>query len=107
MNRLARNKVAVSLEESAGRTHRRPRVEPRRGPLLELDERSRTRSIEAQVTRPAERLPSTVVCACDVTSLPGPMLLKGGWDDHPLAFGHDYRRHNEHHVPSNRFLEEL
>jgi hypothetical protein len=63
--------------------------------------------LEAQVTRAAERLPSIVVCAYDVTSLPGPMLLKGGLECHPLTFRRDCLRHNEHHVPSERFLEEL
>jgi hypothetical protein len=63
--------------------------------------------LEAQVTSAAERLPSIVVCAYDVSSLPGPMLLKGGLECHPLTFRRDCFRHNEHHVPSERFLEEL
>jgi hypothetical protein len=48
-----------------------------------------------------------VVCAYDVTNLPGPMLLKGGLECHPLTFRRDCLRHNEHHVPPERFLEEL
>jgi hypothetical protein len=63
--------------------------------------------LEAQVTSAAERLPSIVVCVYDVTNLPGPMLLKGGLECHPLTFRRDCLRHNEHHVPSERFLEEL
>jgi len=63
--------------------------------------------LEAQVTRAAERLPSIVVCVYDVTRLPGPMLLKGGLECHPLTFRRDCLRHNEHHVPAERFLEEL
>jgi DcmR-like sensory protein/putative zinc finger protein len=63
--------------------------------------------LEAQVTRAAERLPSIVVCAYDVTALPGPMLFKGGLECHPLTFRRDGLRHNEHHVPPERFLEEL
>ena len=63
--------------------------------------------LEAQVTKAAERLPSIVVCAYDVTSLPGPMLVKGGFECHPLTFRRDRLRHNEHHVPPERFLEEL
>ena len=63
--------------------------------------------LEAQVTSAAERLPSIVVCAYDVTNLPGPMLLKGGLECHPLTFRRDCLRHNEHHVPPERFLEEL
>lgn len=63
--------------------------------------------MEARVTRAAERLPSIVVCAYGVTDLPGPLLLKGGLECHPLTFRRDSLRHNEHHVPSERFLEEL
>lgn len=63
--------------------------------------------LEAHVTSAAERLPCIVVCAYDVTTLPGPMLLKGGLECHPLTFRRDCLRHNEHHVPPARFLEEL
>jgi len=59
------------------------------------------------VTSAAERFTSIVVFAYDVTNLPGPMLLKGGLECHPLTFRRDRVRHNEHHVPSERFLEEL
>ena len=63
--------------------------------------------LEAHVTSAAERLPCIVVCAYDVTNLPGPMLLKGGLECHPLTFRRACLRHNEHHVPPERFLEEL
>ena len=63
--------------------------------------------LEARVTSAVERLPIIVVCAYDVTSLPGPFLLKGGLDCHPLMFRRDSLRHNEHHVPPERFLGEL
>jgi hypothetical protein len=63
--------------------------------------------LEAQVTSAAERLPAIVVCTYDVTNLPGPMLLKGGLECHPLTFRRDCLRHNEHYVPPERFLEEL
>src|SRR5262245_15744629 len=63
--------------------------------------------LEAHVTSAAERLPSIVVCVYDVTNLPGPMLMKGGLECHPLTFRRDCLRHNEHHVSPNRFLEEL
>jgi DcmR-like sensory protein len=43
--------------------------------------------LEAQVTSAEERLPRAVVCAYDVTSLPGPLLLKEGLECHPLTFG--------------------
>jgi len=63
--------------------------------------------LEAQVTSAAERLPSIVVCVYDVTNLPGPMLVRGGLECHPLTFRRDRLRLNEHHVPPDRFLEEL
>jgi len=62
--------------------------------------------LEAHVTGAAERLPSIVVCAYDMTNLPGPMLLKGGLECHPLTLRRDCLRHNEHYVPPERFLEE-
>jgi len=63
--------------------------------------------LEAQVTSAAERLPSIVVCVYDVTNLPGPMLMKGGLECHPLTFRRDSLRHNAYHVAPERFLEEL
>jgi DcmR-like sensory protein/putative zinc finger protein len=63
--------------------------------------------LEAQVTTAAERLPTIVVCTYDVTTLPGPLLVKGGLECHPLTFRRECLRHNEHHVPPARFLEEL
>lgn len=63
--------------------------------------------LEAHVTNAAQRLPSIVVCAYDVNSLPGPLLVKGGMECHPLTFRRDHLRHNEHHVSPKRFLEDL
>lgn len=63
--------------------------------------------LEAQMTRAVERLPSIVVCAYDVTNLSGPLLVKGGFECHSLTFRRDRLRHNELHVPTERFLEEL
>ena len=63
--------------------------------------------LEAHVTTAAERLPSIVVCAYDVTILPGPLLLNGGLECHPLTYRRDCLRHNEHHVPPQRFLADL
>ena len=63
--------------------------------------------LEAHVTSAAERLPSIVVCAYDVTNLPGPLLVKGGLECHPLTFRRDCLRHNAHHVPAELFLAEL
>ena len=47
------------------------------------------------------------MCAYDVATLSGPFLLKGGMECHPLTFRRGFLRHNEHHVPPRRFLEEL
>ncbi|HJR01086.1 MAG TPA: MEDS domain-containing protein [Methylomirabilota bacterium] len=63
--------------------------------------------LEAHVTSAVERLPSIVVCAYDVTNLPGPMLFKGGVECHPRTFRRDCLLHNELHVPPERFLAEL
>ena len=66
----------------------------------------RTPEIDGAATRVA-RLPSVVVCAYDVTSLPGPLLLQGGLECHPMTFRRGRLRSNEHYVPAERFLEEL
>jgi DcmR-like sensory protein/putative zinc finger protein len=63
--------------------------------------------LEAQVTNASASLPSIVVCAYDVRKLPVPMLLKGGLECHTLTYRRDCLRHNEHHVPPERFLENL
>ncbi|HXU91199.1 MAG TPA: MEDS domain-containing protein [Methylomirabilota bacterium] len=63
--------------------------------------------LEAHVTSAGQRLPSIVVCTYDVNSLPGPLLVKGGLECHPLTFRRGRLRHNEHHVPSEQFLAEL
>ena len=63
--------------------------------------------LEAQVTIAAARLPSIVVCTYNVTSLSGPMLIKGGLECHPMTFRRESLRQNEHHVAPARFLEEL
>lgn len=63
--------------------------------------------LEAQVTRAVARLPSIVVCAYDMVNLPGPILLKGGLECHPLTLRRGTLRHNDHHLPSERFLKEL
>ena len=64
-------------------------------------------AMEARTTDVLRRQPSVVVCAYDVRSLPGRILLKGGLECHPWTFRHDMLRRNEHHVPTKRFLEAL
>ena len=63
--------------------------------------------LEAHVTSAVERLPSIVVCTYDVPNLPGPMLVKGGFECHPLTFRRNRLRPSEHHVPPQPFLEDL
>jgi DcmR-like sensory protein/putative zinc finger protein len=63
--------------------------------------------LEALVTSVADRLPIIVVCAYDVTRLPGPMLFKGGFECHGQTFRRGHLRLSEHLVPPERFLEEL
>ncbi len=63
--------------------------------------------LEAHVTTASKRLPSIVVCVYDVTGLPGPMLLKGGLECHPLTFRRNSLRHSELHVEPQQFLGEL
>ena len=64
-------------------------------------------AMEARVTDAVRRLPTVVVCAYDVSSLPGRILLKGGLECHPWTLRHGTLRRNEHHVPAERFLEGL
>lgn len=63
--------------------------------------------LEAHVTSAVARLPGIVVCTYDVKHLPAALLQKGGVECHPLTFRRDALRHNEHHVPPERFLEKL
>ena len=65
------------------------------------------RAIQPQASKAALTLASNIVCTYDVARLPAPILQKGGVECHPLTFRRDCLRHNEHHVPSERFLEEL
>lgn len=60
--------------------------------------------MEALVTRAARLLPCIVVCAYEVASLPGPLLMKGGFECHGLTFRRGRLRQNEHHVPPEQFL---
>jgi hypothetical protein len=64
-------------------------------------------AMEARTTDILRQLPSIVVCAYDVGSLPERILLKGGLECHPWTFRHDVLNRNEHHVPAKRFLEAL
>jgi MEDS: MEthanogen/methylotroph, DcmR Sensory domain/Putative zinc-finger len=64
-------------------------------------------SLEARVTDAVRNLPSVVLCAYDVRRLPGPPLLLGGLECHPLTLRRSALRHNEHYVAAEQFLARL
>jgi hypothetical protein len=63
--------------------------------------------LEAKVTALAEQFPSVVVCMYDVNTLPGRVILKGGFQTHPLAICSDHLVHNPYYVPEAEFLQHL
>ena len=63
--------------------------------------------LEAKVTALAEQFPSVVVCMYDVNTLPGRVILKGGFQTHPLAICSDHLVHNPYYVPEADFLQHL
>lgn len=63
--------------------------------------------LEAKVTALAEQFPSVVVCMYDVNTLPGRLILKGGFQTHPLAVCVDHVVDNPHYIPEADFLQHL
>jgi MEDS: MEthanogen/methylotroph, DcmR Sensory domain/Putative zinc-finger len=63
--------------------------------------------LEAKVTALAKRFPAVVVCMYDVNTLPGRLILKGGFQTHPLALCGDHLTHNPYYVPERDFLNSL
>jgi hypothetical protein len=63
--------------------------------------------LEAKVTALAKRFPAVVVCMYDVNTLPGRLILKGGFQTHPLAVCGDHLTHNPYYVPERDFLSSL
>ncbi len=61
---------------------------------------------ESTVNQALRGLPAIVVCMYDVASLPGRILLRGGFETHPLTVC-DELLENPHHVPHDRFLSRL
>ncbi|HSA93666.1 MAG TPA: MEDS domain-containing protein [Terriglobales bacterium] len=59
---------------------------------------------ESRVTVAAKSLPAVIVCMYDVAALPGRILLKGGFETHPLTYHDQQLEQNPHHVPNDRFL---
>jgi hypothetical protein len=63
--------------------------------------------LEARVTSTAQRFPCVVVCMYDVNTLPGRIVLQGGFQTHSLAVCGDELRQNPYYVPAAEFLRGL
>lgn len=63
--------------------------------------------LEARATALARRFPAVVVCMYDVNTLPGRLILKGGFQTHPLAVCGDHLRDNPYYIPEAEFMREL
>ncbi len=64
-------------------------------------------AFEAKVTEAARQLPCVIVCMYDVRSLSGRVLLKGGFETHPLTVRNDVVQENPHYVPTEQYLSAL
>ena len=63
--------------------------------------------LEARVTGLTKRFPAVVVCMYDVNTLPGRLILKGGFQTHPVAVCGDHLIHNPYYIPEDDFLREI
>jgi len=63
--------------------------------------------LEAKATALAKQFPAVVVCMYDVNTLPGRLILKGGFQTHPLAVCGDHLTHNPYYIPEQAFLRDL
>ena len=63
--------------------------------------------LEARVTSLARRFPAVVVCMYDVNTLPGKLILRGGFQTHPWAVCGDHLQPNPYYVPEAKFLRQL
>jgi len=63
--------------------------------------------LEARVTSLAKRFPAVVACMYDVNTLPGRLILKGGFQTHPAAVCGDHLIHNPYFIPEDDFLREI
>lgn len=61
---------------------------------------------ESTVNQALRDLPAIVVCMYDVAALPGRIILRGGFETHPLTVC-DELLENPHHVPHDQFLSLL
>lgn len=55
--------------------------------------------LESSVTAMAARFPCVVVCMYDVNTLPGRLIMKGGFETHPLAVCGDKLQPNPYYLP--------
>jgi hypothetical protein len=62
---------------------------------------------EARVTGAARQFPCVIVCMYDVASLSGRIILKGGFETHPLTVQADCLCENPHYVKLDEYLEQL
>ena len=62
---------------------------------------------EAKVTDAIRNLPCVVVCMYDVASLPGRIVLRGGFETHPCTVRRKVLQENPHFVPAADFLAQL
>jgi hypothetical protein len=63
--------------------------------------------LEARVTALARRFPAVVVCMYDVNTLPGRLILRGGFQSHPLAVCGDHLQHNPYCIPEAESLRQF
>jgi MEDS: MEthanogen/methylotroph, DcmR Sensory domain len=70
-------------------------------------EQDQVLELEAKVTGMANQFPCVVVCMYDVNTLPGRMVLKGGFETHPFTLCSHGLRENPLYVPESAFLAEL
>lgn len=63
--------------------------------------------LEARVTTITKRFPAVVVCMYDVNTLPGRLILKGGFQTHPVAVCGDHVIHNPFYIREDEFLREI
>ena len=62
---------------------------------------------EAKVTEAARKFPCVIVCMYDVHALSGRVLLKGGFQTHPLTVYDAELKKNPNYIPMERFLGTL
>ena len=70
-------------------------------------EQNEVLELEARVTGMAEQFPCVIVCMYDVNTLPGRMILKGGFETHPFTLCNHGLRENPLYVPEAAFLAGL